>query len=81
MGKVPLSRQVVRASTLLGCLLRALGFAQSTYDLKVDALGQRHGILGTEPYRRDAHPRRENISDEEVREVQRAAMEDIRMRL
>ena len=75
MGKVPLSRQVVRASTLLRCLLRALGFAQSTYDLKVNALGQRHAILGTEPYRRDAHPRRENISDEEVREVQRAAME------
>jgi hypothetical protein len=75
MGKVSLSRQVMRAGTLLGCLLSALGVAQSTYDLKINALGQRHAILGTEPHRRDAHPRRENISDEEVREVQRAAME------
>jgi len=75
MGKVPLSRQIMRACTLLACFLSASGFAQSTYDLKVNALGQRHAILGTEPHRRDAHPRRENISDEEVREVQRAAME------
>jgi hypothetical protein len=71
----PLPLQAMRAGLLLTYFLSAIGFAQSTYDLMADAFGKRRAIIGTAPRRSDAHPRRENISDEEVREVQRAAME------
>jgi hypothetical protein len=72
---VPLIRQVMRAGTFLGCFLSATGFAQSTYDLIADAFGKQRAIIGTAPHRSDSHPRRQNISDQEVLEVQRAAME------
>lgn len=69
------SQSPVRAGVLLTCLLSTVGFAQSTGDLRLDAFRKQRAILATAPHRRDAHPRRENISDEEVREVQRAAVE------
>jgi hypothetical protein len=68
-----LRRQALGAGILLVGFFSASGFAQSTYDLMAEAFGKQRAISGTAPYRSDAHPRRENITDNEVREVQQAA--------
>ena len=60
---------------LLMCLLSVVAFAQSTAAQRPQAYRREAYIWSTEPRRSNGEPRRDNITDEEVREVQSAALE------
>jgi hypothetical protein len=64
----------MRIACFVALLCSAATFAQSLGDIRLDAMRKQASVRLTEPRRPDRPARRENITDEEVREVQGAAL-------
>jgi hypothetical protein len=61
-------------ATILSLVFCAYAAAQTTPEQRAEVLRKEAHIFSTQPHRPNGAPRRDNITDEEVREIQRAAV-------